>query len=73
MSKLPDVSGKECIRALERAGFKLVRIQGSHHYMRRVLSFCQIAVPLHRSLKKGLLHGILRSAGLSIEDFLKLL
>ncbi|MBI5599635.1 MAG: type II toxin-antitoxin system HicA family toxin [Deltaproteobacteria bacterium] len=73
MTRLPGVSGKQCIRALERAGFKLVRTEGSHHYMRRVLPFCQVSVPLHRSLKKGLLHGILRSAGLSVEDFLKLL
>ncbi|MEK6790193.1 MAG: type II toxin-antitoxin system HicA family toxin [Deltaproteobacteria bacterium] len=73
MTKLPDVSGKQCIRALERAGFKLARIQGSHHHMRRSLPFCQVSVPLHSSLKKGLLHGILKSAGLSLEDFLKLL
>ncbi|OGQ51588.1 MAG: hypothetical protein A3J24_00915 [Deltaproteobacteria bacterium RIFCSPLOWO2_02_FULL_53_8] len=73
MTKLPDVSGKQCIKALERAGFKLVRIEGSHHYMRRSLPFCQVSVPLHRSLKKGLLHAILKSAGLSIDDFIKLL
>ena len=73
MTKLPDVSGKQCIRALERADFKLVRIEGSHHYMRRIHPFCQVSVPLHRSLKKGLLHGLIRSAGITVEDFLKLL
>lgn len=73
MSRPPDVSGKQCLRALERAGFKLVRIEGSHHYMRRTLPFCQVSVPLHRSLKKGTLHSILKAAGLSVDEFLKLL
>lgn len=73
MTKLPDVSGKQCIRALERVGFKLVRVEGSNHYLRRLLPFCQVSVPFHRSLKKGLLHSLLKAAGLSIDDFLKLL
>ena len=73
MSRLPGVSGKVCIKALEKAGFRLVRVEGSHHYMRRDSPFCQVSVPLHRTLKKGTLHGIIKTAGLSIEEFIKLL
>ena len=73
MSRLPGVSGKVCIKALEKAGFRLVRVEGSHHYMRRDSPFCQVSVPLHRTLKKGTLHGIIKTEGLSIEEFIKLL
>lgn len=73
MSRLPAVSGKQCIRTLEHAGFRLVRVEGSHHYMRRNTPFCQVSVPLHRSLKKGTLHGIIKAGGLSVDDLLKLL
>ena len=34
MSRLPRINGRRAIRALERAGFVVVRIRGSHHFMR---------------------------------------
>ena len=68
---LPAVSGREVVRALERAGFVMERIAGSHHIMahpddaRRVLT-----VPVHgaRDLKPGTLRGVVRQAGFSVED-----
>ncbi|MBC8444853.1 MAG: type II toxin-antitoxin system HicA family toxin, partial [Chloroflexi bacterium] len=35
MSRLPVISGRECVRALERAGFYLKRQTGSHMVLRR--------------------------------------
>lgn len=64
---LPQVSGAEAIRALEKLGFEKLRQKGSHVVMRRNASGC--VVPLHRELKKGTLAGILKQAGVSIEAF----
>ena len=68
MPKLPrGVSGAEAVKALERLGFMAVRQRGSHIVMRRGSSGC--LVPNHREIKTGTLAGVLRQAGVSIEDF----
>ena len=69
MSKLPRVSGRECVRALAKAGFSLVRQHGSHMILRRTDPFTQVVVPDHRELDRGTLRAIIRQAGLSVEQF----
>lgn len=73
MSKLPVISGLECIKALEKAGFYFKRQEGSHIVMRRDDPFGQVVVPNHRELDRGTLRAIIRQAGLSSNEFLKLL
>ena len=73
MSKLPRVSGRDCMRALEQAGFYRRRQQGSHVVMRRDEPFAQVVVPDHDELDRGTLRAILRHAGLSVEEFSRLL
>ena len=55
------------------AGFRVVRQVGSHIVLRRENPFCQAVVPDHRTLDRGTLRSILRSAGLTSEQFRKLL
>ena len=69
MTKLPRVSGRECVRALEKAGFIVKRQHGSHIVVRRDDPFAQLVVPDHAELDRGTLRAILRQAGLSIEEF----
>ena len=73
MTKLPSVSGRECVRALERAGFYFKRQEGSHMILRRDAPFAQLTVPDHRELDRGTLRAIIRQAGLSADDFFRLL
>lgn len=73
MSKLPVVSGKECIKALEKAGFYFKRQEGSHVTLRRNEPFCQVVVPLHKELDRGTLRAIIRQSGLSVDEFVNLL
>ena len=73
MSKLPQVSSRECIRALAKAGFYFVRQTGSHITLRRDEPFAQVVVPENRELPKGTLRRILRDAGLSVDEFVELL
>ncbi|MEK7563846.1 MAG: type II toxin-antitoxin system HicA family toxin [Patescibacteria group bacterium] len=71
MPKLPRISGMEMIRFLERQGFSLIRIRGSHHYLEK--KELHISVPVHgnRSLNIGTLRSILRDIKMSPIDFAK--
>jgi len=71
MPKLPRVSGAEVVRALQRLGFAVARQRGSHIVMRRGSSGC--VVPDHRELKTGTLAGVLKQAGVSVEEFINAL
>ena len=68
MPKIPHVSGANAIRALERIGFVVVRQRGSHVVMRRDSMGC--VVPNHKELKSGTLEGVLRQAGVPMEEFI---
>lgn len=71
MPKLPRVSGAQAVRALERLGFAVARQRGSHIVMRRGSTGC--VVPNHRELKTGTLAGVLKQAGVSVDDFINAL
>jgi predicted RNA binding protein YcfA (HicA-like mRNA interferase family) len=73
MSKLPRISGREAIAALQRAGFDVIRQSGSHVVLKRSDPFSQLVVPDHRELDTGTLRAIIRQADLSVDEFMKLL
>ena len=73
MTKLPSVSGRECVAALSRGGFVVRRQQGSHIILRRAEPFAQLVVPDHKELDRGTLRAILRQADISVEQFVALL
>ena len=73
MTKLPRISGRECVAALRKAGFQLKRQHGSHIILRRENPFAQVVVPDHPELDTGTLRAILRQAGLSPDQFEALL
>lgn len=73
MTKLPRVSGQNCISALLKAGFRVKRQHGSHIILRRDQPFAQVVVPDHTELDTGTLRSILRQAGLLPDEFRALL
>ena len=76
MSKLPQVSGANCIKALQKFGFKVVKQRGSHVKLVKMTAASHqiVTVPMHKIIKKGTLrNGILRPINLSVDDFIKLL
>jgi predicted RNA binding protein YcfA (HicA-like mRNA interferase family) len=73
--QLPTLRPREVVRALNRGGFVLLRVKGSHHYFehpaRPELLVC---VPYHPGdIKRPVLRAIIRQAGLSLDEFLDLL
>ena len=70
MPKLPGVNHLAAIRALEKSGFRVVR-QGKHVVMTDGIRI--LTIPRHNPLNALTMGGIVRDAGLSIDDFRKLL
>jgi predicted RNA binding protein YcfA (HicA-like mRNA interferase family) len=72
MPAVPSVHGDRIVRALERAGFKVSRVTGSHHIMRHPDG---TTVPVHkgRDVAKGTLRGICSDVGMTIEELQQLL
>ncbi|MDP3792156.1 MAG: type II toxin-antitoxin system HicA family toxin [bacterium] len=61
---------KKLLKILLRAGFKIDHITGSHYILYNPISKKHVTLPLHKKdLPKGTLHSIIKSAGLSEEDF----
>lgn len=71
--KLPRLSGRECIKALEKNGFYTVRQKGSHVVLRKNEPFYQLVVPDHKELDIGTLRAIIKQSGMSVEEFMKLI
>jgi predicted RNA binding protein YcfA (HicA-like mRNA interferase family) len=73
MTRLPVISGRQCIKVLEKVGFSFKRQEGSHIIMRRHTPFAQVVVPDHKTLDRGTLRAIMRQAGLTVEELLRCL
>jgi predicted RNA binding protein YcfA (HicA-like mRNA interferase family) len=71
MPELPIVSGDQCVSAHERIGYRVARTRGSHVRM-RCIGRRPVTVPKHRELDRGTVRAILRTADISIEEFIKL-
>ena len=74
--RLPLVTGRDLVRALQKAGFIMVRVSGSHHRLVHPGDASRAAtVPVHgaKTLKRGTLQSILRQTGIALEELLDLL
>jgi predicted RNA binding protein YcfA (HicA-like mRNA interferase family) len=70
--KLPVVSGDQCIAALQKLGYHVKRIKGSHAWL-TCPGKASLPVPKHKTLGKGILRKIIHSAEISVEEFIELL
>ena len=61
------ISGKDFAHALEKRGWKLVRVNGSHHVYMKSGNPARISVPIHgnEDLKIGLLRHFMKVAGIT--------
>lgn len=74
MPKLPNIKGKQLFKILQRIGYDLDHIQGSHHIL-RCSSGKKVTIPIHgnKEIPKGTLLGILTDLDISKEKFVILL
>jgi predicted RNA binding protein YcfA (HicA-like mRNA interferase family) len=75
MTRLPRAGGKDVLQALQRPGFRVSHVRGSHYYLRKPGASSLVVVPVHgnRVLPSGTLGSILRQTGLTAEDLTRLL
>ncbi len=73
-SKTPKLSGSKLIKILEKLGFEVIRIKGSHHFLRHADERCT-TVPVHRNeiIGPGLLNKILDDCEISKDKLKKLI
>lgn len=73
MGRLANISGREAAQAFERAGWQRLGQVGSHLVLIKLGVRVNLSVPQHRELSVGTLRALIRSAGLSVDEFLELL
>jgi predicted RNA binding protein YcfA (HicA-like mRNA interferase family) len=66
MPKVPALTAKKVIKLLEKNGYELDHVTGSHHIFRHATTKQRITVPFHGGdIARGTLCGILKDAGIS--------
>lgn len=70
MGRLSGISGKQAAKAFQAFGYSVDHQTESH-----MILYCSSRVPLsipnHRELAPGLVQGLLRKSGISVDEFLK--
>jgi predicted RNA binding protein YcfA (HicA-like mRNA interferase family) len=73
MGKLGNISGKEAVKAFEKAGWIALGQVGSHLIMVKPGVRVNLSIPQHKELAKGTLRALIRNAGLTVDEFSQLL
>jgi predicted RNA binding protein YcfA (HicA-like mRNA interferase family) len=74
MTELPNLTGQQLISALRKAGFEVIRVKGSHHFLKHS-DGRRTVVPVHRgeTIGPGLMSKVLRDCDMTRDDLLELL
>jgi len=72
MPTLPNLSGRDVVKAFGRDGWEKVRQRGSHVVMVKEGSMATLSVPDHKEVAKGTLRSLIRASGLTVDEFIKL-
>ena len=73
MGKLANISGKEAVKAFQKAGWQTAGQVGSHLILVKPGSRANLSVPQHKELSVGTLRALIRHSGLTVDEFLALL
>lgn len=70
MAALPVLSGRDVVRVFESFGWSVARQRGSHIIMTKEEENVTLSIPNHREVAKGTLRSLIRSANLTVDEFL---
>jgi predicted RNA binding protein YcfA (HicA-like mRNA interferase family) len=73
MGKLANISGREAVKAFQRAGWQLRGQVGSHAVLTKSGVGVNLSVPQHKELAPGTLRTLIHDAGMTVDEFLDLL
>jgi predicted RNA binding protein YcfA (HicA-like mRNA interferase family) len=71
MASLPVLSGQEVVRVLESFGWSVARQKSSHIIMTKEGEIVTLSVPNHKEVARGTLRSLIRSANLTVDEFVK--
>jgi len=69
MAQLPLISGREVVKVFESLGWSHIRQSGSHMILVRPNHPATLSVPDHKEVAKGTLRSLIRTAGLTVDEF----
>ena len=69
MAAVPLLSGQDVVRVFVSFGWSVSRQQGSHIILTREGEIATLSVPNHKEVARGTLRGLIRSANLTVDDF----
>lgn len=69
MATLPLLSGRDVVKAFGKDGWQMVRQRGSHMILVKPGQMATLSVPDHREVARGTLRSLIRSSGLTVEEF----
>jgi predicted RNA binding protein YcfA (HicA-like mRNA interferase family) len=69
MGSLPALSGQEVVRVFESFGWNVARRRGSHIIMTKEGQIVTLSIPNHKEVAKGTLRSLIRSANLTVDEF----
>lgn len=74
MTKLPQISGREAVKAFSKIGYRVDHQTGSHIILRhKDAPYRRLTVPDHKELAKGTLRSLIKHSGLTVDEFANLL
>jgi predicted RNA binding protein YcfA (HicA-like mRNA interferase family) len=69
MASLPILSGRDVVKAFGQDGWQMARQRGSHMILVKSGHTATLSVPDHREVARGTLRSLIRSSGLTVEEF----
>jgi len=72
MASLPTLNGRDVVKTFAKDGWQLARQRGSHMILVQDGHMATLSVPDHREVAKGTLRSLIRSSGLTVEEFVAL-
>ena len=69
MPALPVLSGRKVVRVFGNLGWQVVRQRGSHIIMVKDGEITTLSIPDHKEVAKGTLRSLIRTAGITVEEF----
>jgi predicted RNA binding protein YcfA (HicA-like mRNA interferase family) len=73
MPTLPVLSGRKAVRAFEKLGWQVARQRGSHVIMVKEGENVTLSIPDHKEVAKGTLRSLIRAAGITLDEFARVL
>ena len=71
MPQPPPISGREAVRTFEKFGWLVARQKASHIILTQSGEIASLSIPDHKEVAKGSLRGLIRNAGLTIDQFIQ--